>query len=631
MKSSLILRINAKIILVVGLCVLFIGLVEFFQTKSRIENNLDATLLQASGRLSNSLVTPVWNIDTNVVDGIVETEMLDRNIMAVVVKDSLSDQYILAKTRDEDWNIVEALEPEALVASRKINVSLVLKGSDLGSVTVYVTDVFIDDELVAGIARLVMRMWILLAVVVVVLVILINLIVSRPLRQLSNVCEKVASGDFDLEIDVSRDDEIGSLAKSFTDMRDAVKEKINNLGEEIRERKRSEEELQKLRAYLSNVIDSMPSILVGVDRDCHITQWNLEAERVTGVTRDDAYGKSITLILPCMADYIDRIQESAHLGKAEKDTRVSLEINEVKRVSDITIYPLVSNGAEGAVIRLDDVADRVRMEEIMIQTEKMMSVGGLAAGMAHEINNPLAGMMQSVQVIQNRFSRDMQKNHEVAQQSGITMDSLGEYVQRRDILKMLSSILDSGNRAARIVNNMLSFSRKSASRFIPCDLKELLDKTIELASNDYDLKKKYDFRKIEIVREFDEAVQDVKCDSTTIQQVFLNILKNATQAMSPDPVLSDKTVQPLTNPRITLRIYQTKGSVKVDIQDNGIGMDDTTKKRIFEPFFTTKNIGVGTGLGLSVSFFIINDNHNGSIEVASTPGKGTTFTLSLPI
>jgi len=331
-----------------------------------------------------------------------------------------------------------------------------------------------------------------------------------------------------------------------------------------------------------------------------------------------------------MADDVARIKESTRDSKALEDSRVALEINGQKRVSDITIYPLVSKGAEGAVIRLDDVTDRVRLEEVMIQTEKMMSVGGLAAGMAHEINNPLAGMMQSVQVIQNRFSKDLSKNIDVAYDCGIDMEAMHEYLRRRDILKMLSSIIDAGDRAARIIDNMLSFSRKSSSRFIPCNLKKLLDRTVELASNDYDLKKKYDFRKIEIVRQYDDDVENIRCDSTTVQQVFLNILKNAAQAMLPDTVVAGRGPHVVESPRITLRIYNGDGGVKIDIQDNGVGMDQFTRKRIFEPFFTTKNIGVGTGLGLSVSFFIIKDNHNGSIEVVSTPGEGSTFTIFLP-
>lgn len=631
MKSSLIIKINARIVIVVGLCVLLLGVVEFFQTKSQIEKNLDTTLSKTSQRLGNSLVMPVWNIDMEVVDGIVGTEMADKNILAVAVKDSLSDQFILTKTRDEEWNIINSSELKGLVSSRKTTVPIFFKGSDLGSVTVYVTDLFLVDQLVASIARLVARMGILLILVVVVLGVFINLIVARPLGNLSSVCKKVAHGEFDLEIDVSGNDEIGSLARSFTHMRDAVKEKINSLSTEIRERRRSEAELLKLRSYLSNIIDSMPSILVGVDKNCHVTQWNLEAERVTGVAREDAYTKLLSLVLPCMADDIVRIEESTRDRKALKDSRVTLEINGQKRISDITIYPLVSNGAEGAVIRLDDVAERVRLEEVMVQTEKMMSVGGLAAGMAHEINNPLAGMMQSVQVIQNRFSQDLQKNHDVALECGISLMALDNYLRRRDILNMLSSIIESGERAARIIDNMLSFSRKSASRFIPCDLKDLLDRTVELASNDYDLKKKYDFRKIDIIREYSEDVEDIRCDSTTIQQVFLNILKNAAQALSPSMVSADGGAQVFASPRITLRIYDGEGVVKVDIEDNGVGMDEFTQKRIFEPFFTTKNIGVGTGLGLSVSFFIVKENHNGSIEVVSTPGQGSTFTVTLPV
>lgn len=135
------------------------------------------------------------------------------------------------------------------------------------------------------------------------------------------------------------------------------------------------------------------------------------------------------------------------------------------------------------------------------------------------------------------------------------------------------------------------------------------------------LKKKYDFKQIDLRYEFNESLPKISCDRVKLEQVFLNLLKNAAQALAE---VSER------NPVIIIRTSQDSDNVFVDVQDNGPGMDEHTRKRAFEPFFTTKEVGMGTGLGLSVSYFIITENHGGSMNIESTKGQGTTFTISLP-
>ncbi len=396
---------------------------------------------------------------------------------------------------------------------------------------------------------------------------------------------------------------------------------------DITARRRAEGENVRLRNYLKNVIDSMPSILVGVDQEKKITQWNQEAEKATGISAEKAMGRALTDVFPRLAGEMGKLVEAIRNRRMQRDPRVEWTVDGETRFEDITVYPLVANGVEGAVIRVDDVTERVRIEEMMIQSEKMLSVGGLAAGMAHEINNPLAGILQNIQVIRNRVSKGLGKNSRVAEECGATMDALDAYMVRRGIFSMIDSVATSGKRAAKIVDNMLSFSRKSESAFAPHDLAALLDQTVELAENDYDLKKKFDFRQIEIVREYDSPMPEIPCEGSKIQQVFLNILKNGAQAMAEDVQNSEYR----GTPRFTLRVSMDGKMSRVEIEDNGPGMDEATKKRAFEPFFTTKGIGVGTGLGLSVSYFIITENHGGSMAVESAPGKGSTFLVRLPL
>ncbi|THB79900.1 MAG: PAS domain S-box protein [Desulfobacteraceae bacterium] len=385
-------------------------------------------------------------------------------------------------------------------------------------------------------------------------------------------------------------------------------------------RKKDEEQLIQLRTYLSNIIDSMRSVLVVVDRSCTVTLWNRMAEDATGVPAGDATGRSLYEVLPSLESHKEKIELAITGRVIQKALKAAREVKNGMVYEDIMIYPLVSKGIDGAVIRLDDVSSRVRMEEVMIQSEKMMSVGGLAAGMAHEINNPLAGMIQGAQVVTNRLLGDIPGNRKTAGEVGISFDAIRDYAEKRNIIRQLQSMRSAGSRAARIVENMLSFSRVQPVKEVH-NPGNLLDLTLELAQNDYDLKKQFDFKDIRITRDYRADTPPVLCEGNQIQQVFFNILKNGAQAMSEKPVPS---------PSFILKTWGRGHTVFISIEDNGPGMDEDTRKRVFEPFFTTKSVGVGTGLGLSVSFFIITQNHGGEMTVDSVPGQGCRFIIQLP-
>jgi len=155
-------------------------------------------------------------------------------------------------------------------------------------------------------------------------------------------------------------------------------------------------------------------------------------------------------------------------------------------------------------------------------------------------------------------------------------------------------------------------------------LNDLIDKTITLASTDFDLKKQYDFKSIKIKKEYSDHLPAVPCESAKIQQVLLNIFSNGAQAMQ-----EGETRNPLFI--ITTRLEKERNMACIEIKDNGPGIDAETRKRIFEPFFTTKPAGVGTGLGLSVSYFIITENHGGEMAVESSPGAGFKILIRLPL
>ncbi len=445
----------------------------------------------------------------------------------------------------------------------------------------------------------------------------------RPLFQ-QLIRGEVESGEYFENPVLCRDGQERLIAWHNAALRDEQGRIIGTLssGDDVTEQRRTTHEIQRMRAYLKNIVDSMPSVLVGVDNEGRVTEWNRHAATITGVAGEHAVGRAFWELLPQLESHLDLLQRALRTGNPVIGERLLSEQGGEVRYSDVVVYPLTGDGSEGAVIRLDDVTNRVRVEQMMVQTEKMMSVGGLAAGMAHEINNPLSAVLQGSQNILRRLSQDLPANRKVADALNLDLESVHQYLQQRGILRFLDGIHDSATRATRIVGDMLSFSRRSETELTPARVDEMLDVVIRLAASDYDLKKRYDFRQIKVIREYAPKLPQVPCDRTEIEQVFLNIIKNAAQAMAASGH------QPY---RLTLRTHREGNFVRIDIEDNGPGMDRQTKDRVFEPFFTTKPVGTGTGLGLSVSYFIIVEQHHGSLTLSSTPGKGTRFTVRLPL
>jgi signal transduction histidine kinase len=258
----------------------------------------------------------------------------------------------------------------------------------------------------------------------------------------------------------------------------------------------------------------------------------------------------------------------------------------------------------------------------MIQAEKMMMIGGLAAGMAHEINNPLGIITQSAQIIQRRFDPAIQANQEIAAQCHINFDQFINYLEQRQIADFLVKIRKAATRAAKIISNMLTFSRKNESLAEKIELPRLFDQVLELAAGDYEMLELYDFKQVAIIKEYADVLPVVTMTVLEIEQVLLNLLKNSSHALHTAGTKA---------PRIVLRAKGENGFALIEIEDNGPGMSSDVQKRIFEPFYTTKPVGQGTGLGLSVSYAIVTNNHHGTLEVHSQPGIGTCFTIRLPL
>jgi signal transduction histidine kinase len=286
-----------------------------------------------------------------------------------------------------------------------------------------------------------------------------------------------------------------------------------------------------------------------------------------------------------------------------------------------------------AVIRIDDVTSRVQLENMIIQNEKMGSLGELAAGVAHEINNPLGTILQNLQNIQRRLSDDLAQNSKVAQTLHTDIKVIQQYLQERKIFSFLEDIKSAGERAASIVTNMLEFSSSNTFTHEPVEMITLLNRSVDLAVSSASLSKEYDQITFTIVRHLPDQFPVIYGSSAELQQVILNLINNAYQAYS-DHFLN--TVIENNNTctgalTIDVTLSTDANNAVIQIKDDGPGMDEWTQRHIFEPFFSTKEATKGTGLGLSVSYFIITEHHNGSISVVSEINKGTTFTITLPL
>lgn len=401
--------------------------------------------------------------------------------------------------------------------------------------------------------------------------------------------------------------------------------KIAVLAIDVTEQRNVLKALKESEKRFRTLIEDAP-IGISMCRDLHYTYVNRAYTKIFG------FSDPSELIGTHIGEHIApqyRSEITAMALRCVKDAKVPCEYETIGMRKDGSLFPcyvditkLLFDDGPMSISFARDLTERKQARDLMVQAEKMAMVGGLAAGMAHEINNPIGIIIQNLQNIERRLSADSPDNLEVAEELGISLPLVRIYLEKRSVFKLLTKMYNAGERTAKIVSNMLQFSRKSDSERKMVALPDIIERALELAANDYDLKKKYDFRHINIVRDFAIDLPKVPVNTTEFEQVIINILKNAAQAMAEFGA---------PEPEINLTAYREDAMAVIKVSDNGPGMDENTRKRIFEPFFTTKEVGVGTGLGLSVSYTLITQNHKGIFTVDSTPGKGAHFTIKLPL
>lgn len=369
------------------------------------------------------------------------------------------------------------------------------------------------------------------------------------------------------------------------------------------------EQYERLKEFSENIVESINVGILAADLEDRVESWNSQLERLTGVPRSAALGRRLAeLFPPELAVHFDALRAETEVHQLYK---IPLRRSSLPRhgsggngdgggqaeprdpIVNLAIAPLVTKDGQriGRLIIFDDVTEREELERRLIQADKLSSIGLLAAGVAHEVNTPLAVISTYAQMLAKQLMGDEQKT------------------------RLLDKIARQTFRASEIVNSLLNFSRTSGAEFEPLDLNRVIRDTVSL------LEHQLEKHGIEVVYELAPDTPPIRGNTGKLQQVFLNLLLNARDAMAELP--------PGAPRRLVLRTASDGATVRVEVRDTGPGIPAEHLPRIFDPFFTTKGARKGTGLGLSVSYGIV-EEHGGLIEAGSLPSGGAVFRLEFP-
>jgi PAS domain S-box-containing protein len=363
-------------------------------------------------------------------------------------------------------------------------------------------------------------------------------------------------------------------------------------GRLYRELRVKADELDRMREFSENILESLNDGLAVVDLQERVVRWNRRLEALSGVTRADAVGRPLEALLdPAFVERLRAARRDAPAGATLYRVPLAIGRGDVKRrlLVNVAAAPLgTPDGAvAGAIVIIEDISSRVQLEEQLQISEKMASIGLLAAGVAHEVNTPLTGISSFTQMLLDRADPEDPKT------------------------KVLEKIERQTFRAAKIVNGLLNLARPAQVDSGPVDINTVVNDVLTL------LEHQFKTGSIQVRKELAEVSPIVQGTEYKLQQVFLNLFLNARDAMPKGGWLSIST-------------RALSGHASIEIADTGSGIPAECLSRIYDPFFTTKDIGKGTGLGLSITYGIVQE-HGGTITCDSSVGNGTRFTLTLPL
>ncbi len=359
---------------------------------------------------------------------------------------------------------------------------------------------------------------------------------------------------------------------------------------DITDQKRAHDTLARSEARYRNLVESASDAIVTFDASGRFTTVNHAGELLSGYRREELIGQWFAPMLPDdeLPKVLGHFQKALAGETGQYETTFYRKDREIRTISVTYSTP---QRDEEVLCLIRDVTDQKMLQEQLIQSEKMSAIGQLVSGVAHELNNPLAGISAFAQLLltEKRFPPDQRTAAEMI------------YAEAR--------------RASRIVQNLLTFARQHKPERTSTSLNQVLDDALELRG--YELR----VRGIEVVRDYDEDLPETMADAHQLQQVFLNLITNAEQAMEK---------RQGNTQRLTVSTRRAGNVIRIEVEDSGPGIPPNLLERIFNPFFTTKPTGSGTGLGLSISLGIVRE-HEGKIWAENSPTGGAHFTIELPL
>jgi PAS domain S-box-containing protein len=401
----------------------------------------------------------------------------------------------------------------------------------------------------------------------------------RELFELRDEAEKILSGAIGSSMAaIIFEDKLVLTERERGELSESIKHITEHLRLSRQELAEANRELSYLKEFSENIIESAPVGIVTVDALFNVKYWNREMESISGIGRSVAFNRSLLHLLPWLTrEVLIRTEEKEMT--VETPSLQSFKIN---------VSPF-KDPSGGHVVIFEEITEKKKMEEQLLQTSKLASIGKLTAGISHEIGNPLASISSLVQELRS-----------------LSIESRDDVEFVDGSLKTINSHID---RIVKIVRSLGDFARISSPEKTPSNISEILDRTINLVR--YDKR----FKNIQLITDID-GIPSLRVNPDKIQQVFLNLIINALDVM-PD------------GGRLSISMKKTDSSVQVVFSDSGPGIEEGLVGRIFDPFFSTKAPGQGTGLGLSICYGIIRE-HNGTITAKSKKGEGTTFVITLP-
>ncbi len=450
---------------------------------------------------------------------------------------------------------------------------------------------------------------------------------STEILDLLHEIEASQDDESDQEIEADRHTEAGQIAALYRRM----------AGNAEKERQ-SAELVRKSEKRFRRIIDTANSAFIATDDHGRIQRWNVAAEKVFGWSYDQAVGAQIeALIVPDRVkpefNFYQEVIENGQVGQHFEMTAVDKNGREFP--AEVSASIVLADEEIALNIFLQDIGSRKELQEKLAQSQKMESIGQLAAGIAHEINTPTQFVSDNTRFLKDAFEDfqtvvDKLEALFEAEKNGDSTSAIVNEIERlieevdleyleEEIPVAIDQTLEGVDRVASIVKAMKLFSHPGSAVAEPIDLNEAIESTITVSRNEW----KY---VASLETDLDRSIPSIVCNRNGINQVLLNMIVNASHA------ISDRWGDDSENEgKILIKTGRMQDRVEIRVTDNGCGIDEEHRKKIFDPFFTTKEVGKGTGQGLAIAFRVIAEDHGGSIQIESELGRGTTFIIALPI